>query len=124
MGYEIPGQMITLPASTNMSSDQYKFVTVNGSGQAALAGDGAAIIGVLQNKPTAGTQAASIMINGVSKVKAAASTVAEGDLIASSSVGLAVAPGAGDYTVGRVIDGSSGSAGRILTVLLQNIGTT
>jgi hypothetical protein len=124
MAYEIPGQLITLPASTNMSTYQFRFVTANASKQAALNGDGLPSMGVLQNKPTAAGDAATIMINGVSKVAALASTLAAGDLVASSSVGLAVVPAAGDYTLGRVLEGSSGGTGRILTVLLQNIGTT
>lgn len=124
MAYEIPGQLITVPASTDLSASQYRFVTVNGSGQAALPANGASIAGVLQNKPTVGGQAATIMINGVSKVKAAGSTVAAGDIVSASSVGFAVALSAGDYAVGRVLAGSSGSTGRVLTVLLQNIGTT
>lgn len=124
MAYEIPGKLITLPASTNLSAYQFRFVGVNGSGQATLNGDGAAAVGVLQNKPSLTGEACTIMVDGVSKVKAAGSTVATGDLIASSSVGLAVTPGAGDYTLGRVIGGSSGSTGRVLTVLLQAIGTT
>lgn len=123
MAYEIPGHAFTLEASTDLSAFQYRFVTVDTDGNAALAGDGAPVIGVLQNKPTEG-QAASIHGTGISKVKAAGSTVAKGDLVASSSVGYAVALGAGDYAVGRVIEGSSGSTGRVLTVLLQSIGTT
>lgn len=123
MAYEIPGQLITLPASTNLSAYQFRFVTATAAGEAALNGDGLAAIGVLQNKPGDG-EAATIMVSGVSKVKAAASTAAAGDLIASSSVGLAVVPAAGDYTLGRVLQGTSGSTGRVFTVLLQNIGTT
>lgn len=123
MAYEIPGQLITLAASTDMSGYQYRFVTVGSDGRAALAGNGLTVAGVLQNKPTE-DQAATIMINGVSKVKAAGSTVAAGDLISASSVGLAAALGAGDYAVGRVLLGSSGSTGRVFSVLLQNIGTT
>lgn len=123
MAYEIPGHAITLEASTDLSSYQYRFVVSNGDGTCNLAGDGAAVTGVLQNKPTAG-QAASVVVDGVSKVKAAGSTVAAGDLVASSTVGLAVAVAAGDYTVGRVLAGSSGSTGRVLTVLLQHLGST
>lgn len=123
MAYEIPGHSITLEASTDLRNHQYKFVVANGDGTVALAGDGVAVTGVLQNKPNTG-QAASIMVDGVSKVKAHGSTVAAGDVIASSTVGMVSALGSGDYAVGRVIGGSSGSTGRVLTVLLQPIGTT
>lgn len=123
MAYEIPGHAITLAASSDLSSYQYRFVVANGDGTCSLAGAGVAVTGVLQNKPTAG-QAASIVVDGVSKVKAQGSTVAAPDVIASSTVGMVAALSAGDYAVGRIIGGSSGSTGRVLTVLLQPIGTT
>lgn len=130
MAYEIPGQMITVAASTVMSAYQFRFVTLNASGLLTLPTStaGVSTIGVLQNKPaddgTADGPAGSVMINGVSKVKATASTLSAGDLCAASSAGFAVPVVAGDYVVGRVLGGSSGGAGRVLTVLLQNIGTT
>jgi hypothetical protein len=123
MAYEIPGHSITLEASTDLSAYQYRFVVSNGDNTCTLAGNGVAVTGVLQNKPKAG-QAASIVVDGVSKVKAHGSTVSAGDVIASSTVGMVSALGAGDYAVGRVLHGSSGSTGRVLTVLLQPIGTT
>lgn len=123
MAYEIPGQMVTLEASTDLSAYQYRFVTIDANGKAALAGDGVPVYGVLQNKPSGG-QAASVMINGLTKIITDASTMSAGDLVASSSVGMAAAPGAGEYTVGRVVYGSSGSTGRVLTVALEPIGTT
>lgn len=123
MAYEIPGQMVTLQASTDLSDYQYRFVTVDSNGKAALAANGAPVFGVLQNKPS-DDQAASIMINGLSKVVAHGSTVAVGDLVTSSSVGMAAAAAAGEYTVGRVVLGSSGSTGRVLTIALEPIGTT
>lgn len=122
MAYEIPGKMITLQASTDLSTRQWHFVTASGD-RAALATDGASVLGVLQNKPS-DDQAASIMIDGVSKVAAHGSTLSAGDLCASSTVGMAKAVESGDYVVGRVIFGSSGSTGRILTVALSPIGTT
>lgn len=125
MAYEIPGQMITLPSgSTLLATRQFTFVSVNGSGQAVSPTDGAAVIGVLQNKPTAVGQGASIMINGVSKIKAAGSTLASGDLCATSTSGRATAVGAGEYTIGRIVFGSSGSTDRVLSVNLEPIGTT
>lgn len=123
MAYEIPGKLITLQASTDLSDDQFKFVTANGSGLAALAGDGVSVLGVLQNKP-GDDKAATIMIDGVSKVLAHGSTVSAGDIIACSTAGMVKALEVGDYAVGRVISGSSGSTGRVLTVVLQTIGTT
>ena len=123
MAYEIPGQLITLPAGST-SLAQFTFVTVSSSGAAVLPAAGASIAGVLQNAPQYANEAATVMVSGVSKVVAPGSTVSVGDLVAASSVGRAVALGAGAYAVGRVIEGSSGSTGRYLTVLLSPIGTT
>lgn len=123
MAYEIPGQMVTVPAGST-SLVQYTFVTLSTSGRALVASNGASVFGVLQNKPDLTGEAASVMINGISKVKAHGSTVAAGDLISASSIGYVAALSAGDYAVGRVVSGSSGSTGRILTVAIEPVGTT
>lgn len=123
MAYEIPGQMVTLAASTDMSALQFRFVTVGSDGRAAKPSAGASVMGVLQNKPTE-DQAASIMIGGISKIQATASTLAEGDLCATSTAGEAIPLSAGHYAVGRIVDGSSGGAGRVLSVQIQPVGTT
>jgi len=126
LAYEIPGRAITLEASTDLSSYQFRFVGVDSNGKAALAitstGD-ADVLGILQNKPTAG-QAASIMIDGVSKIVAAGSTLSAGDLVTNSTAGYATVHSAGDMIRGRVLFGSSGSTGRVLTMVLQDIGST
>lgn len=126
MAYEIPGRTITLEAAADLSSNQFHFVGVDSNGKAALAitstGDGD-VLGILQNKPSLG-QAASIMIDGVSKVVAAGSTLAAGDLCTNSTAGTATPHTAGDMIRGRVLYGSSGSTGRVLTVALQDIGST
>lgn len=124
MAWEVPGRTITLPASVNLSTYQFCFVTADANGNAALpAGSTVSVMGVLQNKPSS-NEAATIMIDGVSKVKAAGGTVAAGDLIASNSSGRAAAAGAGDHVVGRVLGGSSGSTDRVLTVMIQPVGST
>lgn len=121
MAYEIPGQMVTLEASTTLT--QYTFVTVDANGKAARPADGGTIFGVLQNKPTAG-QAASVMINGLSKVLCGASTLSAGDLVSTTTGGRAVAVAATEYAVGRIVFGSSGSTDRVITVAIEPIGTT
>lgn len=123
MAYEIPGQMVTAPAGST-TLVQFTFVTLDASGQAVVATNGASVYGVLQNKPTLAGQAASIMLDGISKVLAHGSTVASGDLISASTVGYAAALSAGDYAVGRVVAGSSGSTGRVLSVQITPVGTT
>ena len=130
MAYAIPGQMITLPASTTVLSTtavdyQFRCVTVNASGQATFASVlGQSIVGVMQNKPTVSGEACSIMINGVTKVQAAGSTVSAGQLVASSTLGMVQATTSSVYVIGRILSGSSGSTGRILTMAIEPIGTT
>ncbi len=125
MAYEIPGFAFTLPAAADLSASQYTFVTIDASGEAVLpATTGEGVLGVLQNKPTAQGQAASIMVNGISKITAPASTLAEGDLVEASTDGEAVPLGTGASAVGRIVSGSSGGAGRLLSVLIQSLGST
>lgn len=120
MAYEIPGQMITLPASTDLSGMQYHFVAITADGRVDHAGAGAAVLGVLQNKPTE-DQAASVMVNGVSKIKAAGGTLSEGMQAKSDAAGRATAS-TGDVVSGTIIFGSSGSTGRVLSILLDADG--
>lgn len=126
MAYEIPGRTITLAASTDLSAGQFHFVGVASDGRAELAilstGDGN-VLGILQNKPTE-DQAASIMIDGVSKIVAQGSTLSAGDLVGNSTSAKANVVASGDMIRGRIIYGSSGSTGRVLTMVLQDIGST
>ncbi len=115
--------MVTLAASTDLSGHQYKFVTVASDGRLALPSTGASVFGVLQNKPTE-DQAGTVMIAGISKIKATASTMGLGDLVYTDSSGRASTGGAGDYAVARVVGGSSGAVDRVLSVEITPIGTT
>ena len=125
MAFEIPGFAFTLPAAANLSTSQYTFMTIDAGGEAFLpATTGEAILGVLQNKPTVQGQAASIMVNGISKITAPASTVSNGDLVEASTLGQAIALAAGGNAVGRIVGGSSGGAGRVLSVLITPYGST
>lgn len=126
MAYEIlgTGDLVTLRASTTLATHQFKFVINTGASGAALPGAvGGSVFGVLQNKPL-DDEAGTIAISGVSKVRATASTLAQGDLCAASSAGYAIPLGAGHYAVGRVVEGSSGAVDRVLSVLISPIGTT
>ncbi len=125
MAFEIPGFAFTLPAATDLSTNQYRFMAIDTNGDVGLpATTATAILGVLQNKPTVAGQAASIMINGISKITAPASTVAEGDIVQASTLGQAVAHATGGNAIGRIVGGSSGGAGRVLSVLLAPYGST
>ena len=125
MAIEIPGQLVTVAASGDLSALQFRFMTLDSNGKAAKpVGSTGPIYGVLQNKPDADGIAATIMTNGISKMTTIASTLSVGDLVASSTAGEPIAVGAGDFTVGRVVRGSSGGAGRVLSIQIEPIGTT
>ena len=124
MAIEIPGQVVTVPASGDLSGLQFRFMTLDSAGEAAKPAEGVPIYGVLQNKPDAQGIAATIMTNGISKMTTIASTVSVGDLVATSTAGEPIAVTSGDFTVGRVVRGSSGGAGRFLSIQIEPIGTT
>jgi hypothetical protein len=125
MAYEIPGFQFSLPAGADLSAHQYKFVKINSSGQCVLC---AAVtdkpIGILQNDPPAAGVAANIMVNGISKLKAAAN-LAVGDQIGTDAAGLGAAnvPGTDTtkYTVGEVI-GDNTVANGVVSVLFNCAG--
>jgi hypothetical protein len=123
MAYEIPVLDITLLAASDLSAAQYHFVVVDADGQAALAGKGAAVVGIVQNKPGAATgdkgESTSVRVYGVSKV-VAAQTVAAGALVASDSQGAAAVAQTGDHIAGIALIG--GDMDEIICVLLTHGG--
>lgn len=65
-----------------------------------------------------------VQMGGIAKVEAEASTLSAGNLFAASTVGRAMPVTAGAFVVGRVLEGSSGGANRVLTVALSPLGTS
>lgn len=117
MAYEIPGFSFTVPASTGVVGTQFRFVDIDSNGELVFTAGSA--IGVLTNKPDAEGVAGTVVNDGIVKVEAAGSTVAEGDPVTSDSSGrISGTLGTMANTLGTVVDGSSGSTGRILSVLL------
>ena len=122
MAYEIPDFKVAFTAGEDLSSAQFKFLTMESDGQVDLADAETDIaIGVLQNKPTAG-QAAQVMISGITKVEAD-ETLAAGNLVHPSADGQAAVFAAGTdttkYCAGIVL---AAAAGQLATVLLGNYG--
>ena len=123
MAFEIPGQMVPLDAGSTAVT-QFFGVSFDATG-VILPGStaDANVIGIAQNgndSTTAG-QSINVMINGISKVYAAGSTMAAGDGFAFAADGHAI-PLAGNATQkGVILEGSSGSTGRILTALIGQI---
>jgi hypothetical protein len=126
MAYEIPGAyVITLPAHESLTAVQYRFVTFNSDGEAAIMTSETAEypIGILQNAPAAGG-AANIMLRGVSKyvcdaVVTCAALVGPGatGICESKTVPLAVGIN-GQWICGQALD-TTAAAGDVGTVLLR-----
>jgi len=111
----IPG----LVANADLSTHQFKFVDVNSSGKVILnVTAGAAVLGVLQDKPDAADKVATVVGTGggqVSKVKAGA-TVASGALVMSDTAGLAITATGTNTAMGKALVG--GAANELITVAL------
>ena len=122
MAYEVAGYglRITLEAGEDLSAAQYKFVKIS-SGKAVLCAAATdSPIGVLQNDPASGEEAAIVVVGGTKIVSSA--SIAAGIKIGTSSTGKADAKVAGtdttEYTVGQVILGA-GADGEYLTAVVN-----
>ena len=123
MAYEVAGYAlrITLPAGADLSAKQYYFVKVNTSGEAVLCSAATdRPIGVLQNTPESGEEAAIVVVGGTKIVSSA--SIDEGVLIGTASTGKADAkvPGTDttEYAVGTVIL-AAGADNEILTAVVN-----
>lgn len=105
-----------LPANADLSASQYCGVVINSSGKIAVAGAGARIDGVLQNKPTA-NDAAVVAYNGVSKGVAGAAFAAGADLMTNAS-GQFVTATTGNAIVARATEAAT-AANNIVGILVQ-----
>lgn len=125
MAYEESLGSITITASGDLSAHQFKIMQQTTTG-AALASATSDVVGVLQNKPAALGRASEVAYSGISKVLCR-STIAVGDLVASSSVGIgtAVVIGASSvatFCIGRLVDvavATTEAGGVMASVLLD-----
>lgn len=111
----INAQAFTVPANTDLSTKQYYAVTVNSSGNAAVAGAASPLPYILGNKPSAAGQAAEVMYSGVVPV-IAGGTVAAGASVKTDSSGKAVTASTGNAAIGVAISG--GASGELINVNL------
>ncbi|CAB4130450.1 hypothetical protein UFOVP119_74 [uncultured Caudovirales phage] len=86
----ISDDTVTLAAAADLSTKQYYAVKVDSSGNAAVAGAGDFAAGLLQNKPSAAGQPATVAYGGVSK-GFAGGTITAGNLVAADASGKLVA---------------------------------
>jgi len=125
----------TLPASGDLSANQFYFVKIDSNGRLALcttaAGEGFA--GVLQNKPSALGRDGAYRYLGISKV-ACGGSFNPGDYVTSDSAGKAV-----KYTTSKVFTGTpyivsgsqvyglardAGVSGQIASIMILHQGLT
>lgn len=125
MAFSEKAELVSVVAGTTFSSTSlYKFVVINASGHVVDPNTTGNVFpfGVLYGRTNstsaAGNEAVPVAYAGVVKVKAAASTLSHGQFIGASTAGFAIAPTTDAYTFGTILKGSSGAAGRIISVLV------
>jgi len=116
MAYTEAGVCITLEAAADLSAAQYYAVYIDSNGQAALCGADALAVGILQNKPSAAGQAATVQISGVSKVVVGTGAATAGAVAGTEAGGDLIDAGTGVSGVGVFI--ASGTAGDIVPMLI------
>jgi hypothetical protein len=105
---------ITLPSAADFSTTgQWRFGTVNSSGQIALAGAAARVDGIIQSNPDAADKECAVGIHGVSHLELGG-TIAAGDSLQSGASGVGVS---GTTNV-KAIALESGVSGDVISVLL------
>ena len=114
--------VISVPASADLSAIQYYFVSINSSGLIAATGDGERPDGILQNKPAAANRACAVQTDGESFVSCGAAVTA-GDELCSDSSGQAINGSSGDV-LGAIALEDGSAADSIIRCLISKRGTT
>lgn len=129
MSYEIPGFTRSYEAVADLSASWFQFVKLSGATVAAVSAITDNAVGVLQNQPLKAAvgvykggenNAASVMVDGVSRVKTGAA-VAAGVPVTIDSVGRVVAATSGQKVVG-VTETASTAINQVVSVLLKPLG--
>lgn len=108
-------KVISLQSAADFSTTgQYRFGTVNASGQIALTGAAGRVDGIIQGNPDAADRAVGVGVNGSSLIELGA-TLTAGDDIQSGASGVAVA---GTTGVSATLL-ESGVSGDIVNCLLK-----
>jgi hypothetical protein len=106
---------ITLPAGADLRTHQYKFVSVNASGQVVLTADDGLAQGILLNDPNTG-EAATVGISGRLKVKCGAA-VTRGGRVGSGANGAAKNVDTNAADLGTALE--TGANGRVISILFR-----
>jgi len=111
----------TTARTLDKSTNQYKAIGLTTAGGASLAFTTNPMlnyVGVLTNSPTT-SQVAAVAVSGVVQFRMSASTLSAGDVVGCSSLGLGIAPTSDNAPIGQIVYGTSGAAGRLVTINLQ-----
>ena len=101
---------ISMPAGEDLSGHQFRFMTVNASGQVVHANAADAKLGVLQNKPSAAGRGAEVCIGGTSKL-IASGAINENAYLTSDGDGKAAATTTDNAQVGALALTPAGADG-------------
>lgn len=124
MAYTESATIVSFVAgSTFAETDLYKGLVHDGSGVVVPNTTGNILaIGTLYGRTSTtstDTEPVPVAISGVVKLQMAGSTLAAGDFVSVSTDGFGIAPSTDGYVFGRIVSGSSGSTGRVHSVLIQ-----
>jgi hypothetical protein len=111
----------SLPAAADLSAKQYRFITIDASGNAAVSTLGALSAGVLQDAPAAATRAARVRPNGISKVVLGGSVTAGNPLISDANGAAVTTATSGVDFMGIAL--ASGTSGNLIAMLIQPRGS-
>jgi len=108
----------TLIAAADLTAKQHLFAAMDAAGKAAVCGDGAQAIGVIEAGSIAGG-ASTITVSGKVMVKCGG-TVTIGDDVSAATGGLAVNSTANDIILGRAYE--AGVTGQFIAIELGSTG--
>lgn len=113
---------ISIPAAADLSTKQYRFITIDSSGNAAVSTRGALSIGVLQDNPAAAGRPARIrtVAGTITKVVLGGSVTASQAVVSDANGAAVNASSADNAYMGIFL--ASGSSGEIVAMLLQPRG--
>lgn len=118
MSTEDPGKRISLPAYSDLTGYQYRFVKLYANqNRVTYAGDGEVAIGVLQNKPAAIDRIGSVMVEGVTQLIAGAA-VAASYLLAADAQGRAIQAANGKHIRAIALEDAAAAGVRFQALLL------
>ncbi len=126
---ESPVIVSAVAGATFSTADLYKLVTLTASGEVIISTSSdtlsfGSLYGRTRTTSSTGIEAVPVAVGGVVKVQLAASTKAAGNWIAGSSAGRGIAPTSENQIFGQIVDGSSGGAGRVVSVLVSRMMLT